>query len=88
MLGPQRFWRTLVPVLKRPLIDQPFLILAHLLEALLWALIAGAACLGRLLAVVAGETAFIGGIVLCLLGLGHIGAPLGVAGFVASRLAA
>ena len=88
MSGVRRFWRSLVPVLKRPLIDQPFLILAHLFNDLLWVLVAGAACLGRLLAVVAGETAFIGGIVLCLLGLGHIGAPLSVAGLVASRLAA
>jgi hypothetical protein len=88
MSGVRRFWRSLAPVLKMPLIDQPFLILAHLSSALLWVLVVGAACLGRLLAVVAGEAAFIGGIVLCLLGLGYIGAPLGVAGLVASRLAA
>ena len=88
MFRPRRFWLSLTPVLRSPLADQPFLILAHLLEALLWILIASAVCVGRFLAVVAGETAFIGGIVLCLLGLGHVGAPLGVAGFVASRLAA
>lgn len=83
-----RFWRSLVPVLKRPLVEQPFLILGHVLKAAAWTLLAGAACVARLLTVVAGEAAFIGGIVLCLLGLGHIGAPLGVAGLVVSRMAA
>ncbi len=88
MSGLGRFWRSLVPVLKSPLVEQPFLILGLVLKTVVWTLLAGAACAARLLAVVAGEAAFVGGIVLCLLGLGHIGAPLGIAGLVASRMAA
>jgi putative Mn2+ efflux pump MntP len=64
------------------------MILAYVLTALAWTLAATALCVGRFVAVIAGESAFIGGIVLCILGFGHIGAPLGVVGFVASRLAA
>ena len=82
------FWRSLVPVLRRPLGHQPFLIAAYLLRALLWFFCAAAVCLGRLAAVVAGQAAFVGGIVLCLIGYGYVGAPLGVAGLLASRLAA
>ncbi len=88
MSGLGRFWRSLVPVLKRPLVEQPFLILGHVLKTVVWTLLAGTACAARLLAVVVGEVAFVGGIVLCLLGFGHIGAPLGIAGLVASRMAA
>jgi hypothetical protein len=81
------FWCSLLPVLRRPLAQQPFLILAYLLRSTLWVLSAGAVCLGRLLAVVAGQAAFVAGIVLCLIGYGHLGAPMSVIGLVASRLA-
>jgi len=82
------FWRSLLPVLRKPLAHQPFLIAAYLARAVLWTAAAAAVCAGRLAAVVAGEAAFVGGIVLCLVGQGHIGLPMGVAGLVASRLAA
>jgi len=84
----KNFWRSLLPVLRRPLSHQPFLIFAYLLRALLWFFSALAVCLGRLAVVILGEAAFIGGIVLCLIGFWFLGAPVGVLGFVASRLAA
>lgn len=88
MIGFGSFWRSLLPVLKRPLVHQPFLIVAYLLRAILWTAVAAAVCVGRLAAVVLGQCAFIAGIVLCLLGHSLLGLPLGVAGLVASRLAA
>ena len=88
MSGQRGFWQSLGPVVRQPLVYQPFVIVAYVLGALAWVAIAAAACAVRLAAVVAGELAFVGGIVLCLIGLGHIGAPLGVVGFVTSRLAA
>ncbi len=62
MSAPLRHWPSLVPVLRGPLIRQPFAILAYVLTALVWTLVASALCVGRLAAVVAGESAFIGGI--------------------------
>ncbi len=81
-------WRSLRPVWRRPLAYQPFIIIGMLLSALAWTVAAGVVCAARLATVVVGEAALIGGIVLCLLGFGYIGAPAGVAGIVLSRLAA
>jgi hypothetical protein len=74
--------------MRRPLLYQPFLIGAYLFRAVMWTIAAMLICAGRLATVVAGQSAFIAGIVLCLVGYGHVGAPLGVVGLVASRVAA
>ena len=84
----RHFWRSLLPVLRRPLLHQPFLILAYLMRSLLWFASATVLCVGRLATVVVGQAAFIGGVVLCLVGYGYLGAPVSVLGLVASRLAA
>jgi hypothetical protein len=84
----RHFWRSLVPVIRKPLLHQPLLIAAYLIRAVLWTVLAAAVCLGRLATVVVGQGAFVAGIVLCLIGYGYFGAPLGVVGLVASRLAA
>ncbi len=81
-------WRSLRPVWRKPLAYQPFIIIGMLLSTVAWTVAAGIVCAARLVTVVAGETALIGGIMLCLLGFGYIGAPMGVIGLVASRLAA
>ena len=83
-----RFWRSFYPVFRRPLVHQPFIIAAVVLRALVWTAVATAICTARFVTVVAGLSAFVGGIVLCLVGYGYLGAPIGVAGLVASRLAA
>ena len=82
------FWRSLRPVWRRPLGHQPFIILGVLLSAVAWTVAAFAVTAARFATVVVGQAAFIGGIVLCLLGLGYLGAVMGVAGLVASRIAA
>lgn len=82
------FWRSLRPVWRRPLGHQPFIILGVLLSAVVWTLAASALTVARLATVIAGQAAFVGGIVLCLLGMGYVGAVMGVAGLVASRIAA
>jgi hypothetical protein len=82
------FWRSLRPVFRRPLAYQPFIIFGFAVSAFAWAATAFVVCAARLAAVVAGMSAFVGGILLCLLGYGWLGAPVGVAGLVASRLAA
>jgi hypothetical protein len=88
MSAQRRFWSSLAAVLRQPLIRQPFTIAGFAVTALAWVVVASAAWLMRLAAVVAGELAFVGGICLCLVGLSYIGAPLGLAGLVASRVAA
>ena len=82
------FWRSLRPVWRRPLGYQPFIILGVLLSAVAWTVAAFAVTVARLATVVVGQAAFVGGIVLCLLGMGYLGAVMGVAGLVASRIAA
>ena len=84
----RHFWRSLLPVLRRPLSHQPFLIFAYLMRALLWFVSALAVCVGRITMVIVGQAAFIVGILLCLIGFWFLGGPIGVLGFVASRLAA
>ncbi len=86
--GSASLWRSLRPVWRRPLAHQPLIIFGIFLSTLVWTGVAFALCAVRFLTVVAGQTAFIGGILLCLLGLGYLGAPIGVAGLVASRMAA
>ena len=81
-------WRSLRPVWRKPLVHQPFIIFGVLLSALVWTAAAFAVTAARLATVVAGQAAFIGGILLCLFGYGYLGAPIGVAGLVASRIAA
>jgi len=82
------FWRSLRPVWRRPLGYQPFIILGVLLSAVAWTVAAFAVTVARFATVVVGQAAFVGGIVLCLLGMGYLGAVMGVAGLVASRIAA
>lgn len=82
------FWRSLRPVWRRPLGHQPFIIFGVLLSAVAWTVAAFAVTAARFATVVVGQAAFVGGICLCLLGMGYIGAVMGVAGLVASRIAA
>ncbi len=86
--GNASFWRSIRPVWRKPLGHQPFIILGVLLSAVAWTVAAFALTAVRLATVVLGQAAFVGGIVLCLLGMGWIGAVMGVAGLVTSRLAA
>jgi hypothetical protein len=82
------FWRSLVPIMQAPLSHQPFLILAYLVRTVVWVVTALIVCTGRFAAVVVGQSAFVAGIVMCLVGYGYVGAPVSVIGLVASRLAA
>jgi len=86
--GNASFWRSIRPVWRKPLAHQPFIIIGVLLSAVVWTVAAFALTAARLVTVVIGQAAFVGGIVLCLLGMGWVGAAMGVAGLVASRLAA
>ncbi len=81
-------WRSLRPVWRRPLAHQPLIIFGVFLSAVVWTGVAFTLCAVRFLTVVVGQAAFVGGILLCLLGLGYLGAPIGVAGLVVSRMAA
>jgi hypothetical protein len=82
------FWRSLRPVWRRPLGYQPFIILGVLMSTVAWTVTAFAVTVARFVTVVVGQAAFVGGIALCLLGMGYLGAVMGVAGLVASRIAA
>ena len=82
------FWRSLRPVWRKPLGYQPFIIIGVLLSTVAWTVAAFALTAARFVTVVVGQAAFICGIVLCLLGMGYFGAVMGVAGLVASRIAA
>lgn len=86
--GNASFWRSIRPVWRKPLAHQPFIILGVLLSTVAWTVAAFALTAVRLVTVILGQAAFIGGILLCLLGMGWIGVVMGVAGLVASRLAA
>ena len=72
------FWRSLRPVWRRALGYQPFIILGVLLSTVAWTVAAFVVTTSRFAAVVVGQAAFVGGIVLCLLGLGYLGAVVGV----------
>ena len=86
--GSAGLWRSLAQVRRMPLAWQPFVILGMFLSVVAWTAAAGIVCALRLLAVIAGQAAFVAGVVLCLLGFGLVGLPLGVTGLIASRAAA